>query len=93
MTNIFSLSQKNSIHVLQPKDLPKFIKKQKEGDFDVVSGTRYSFGGGVSGWNTKRKTISSGANILARTFLAPRQFSDLTGSYRLYRRVQLLAFS
>jgi len=31
-----------------PKFIPEFIEKQAEGDFDVVSGSRYIPGGGVS---------------------------------------------
>lgn len=32
-------------------------RKQKEGNCDVVSGTRYDLGGGVHGWDLKRKLI------------------------------------
>ena len=32
-------------------------RKQKEGDYDVVSGTRYIGDGGVFGWDLKRKLI------------------------------------
>ena len=31
--------------------------KQKEGDYDIVSGTRYHEQGGVYGWDLKRKII------------------------------------
>nr|XP_032659940.1 dolichol-phosphate mannosyltransferase subunit 1 [Chelonoidis abingdonii] len=41
-----------------PKFIPAFIKKQKEGNFDIVSGTRYKGNGGVYGWDLKRKIIS-----------------------------------
>ncbi|KAM5246325.1 dolichol-phosphate mannosyltransferase subunit 1 isoform 2-T2 [Ctenodactylus gundi] len=40
-----------------PKFIPEFIRKQKEGDFDIVSGTRYKGNGGVYGWDLKRKII------------------------------------
>ena len=33
-----------------PKFIPEFILKQKEGNFDVVTGTRYAGDGGVNGW-------------------------------------------
>lgn len=29
-------------------------------DYDIVTGTRYACGGGVSGWNLKRKVIRYG---------------------------------
>ncbi|OQR76682.1 dolichol-phosphate mannosyltransferase-like [Tropilaelaps mercedesae] len=67
-----------------PKFIPEFIAKQKEGDFDVVSGTRYASGGGVYGWDFTRKLISRGANFLTQFLLRPGA-SDLTGSFRLYR--------
>ena len=35
-------------------------RKQKEGKCDVVSGTRYDLGGGVHGWDLKRKLIRLG---------------------------------
>ncbi|XP_021565986.1 dolichol-phosphate mannosyltransferase subunit 1 isoform X2 [Carlito syrichta] len=40
-----------------PKFIPEFIRKQKEGNFDIVSGTRYKGNGGVYGWDLKRKII------------------------------------
>ncbi|CAH6720315.1 dolichol-phosphate mannosyltransferase [[Candida] jaroonii] len=68
-----------------PEAIPQFIKKQKEGNYDIVTGTRYSGDGGVYGWDLKRKLVSRGANFLADFFLRPR-ISDLTGSFRLYKR-------
>jgi dolichol-phosphate mannosyltransferase len=59
--------------------------KQQEGDFDVVTGTRYALGGGVAGWDVKRVITSRGANLLATLLLNP-SVSDLTGSFRLYKR-------
>ena len=32
-------------------------RKQKEGNYDVVSGTRYIGSGGVFGWDLRRKLI------------------------------------
>ncbi|KAL0243046.1 hypothetical protein GEMRC1_005609 [Eukaryota sp. GEM-RC1] len=68
-----------------PKYIPEMIAKQKEGDYDIVTGTRYSNGGGVYGWDLRRKLTSRVANFLADTLLSPH-VSDLTGSFRLYRR-------
>jgi dolichol-phosphate mannosyltransferase len=68
-----------------PKFIPSMIAKQAEGGYDVVTGTRYVEGGGVYGWDLKRKLISRVANFLASTLLNPR-VSDLTGSFRLYRK-------
>ncbi|XP_070766745.1 dolichol-phosphate mannosyltransferase subunit 1 isoform X2 [Enoplosus armatus] len=40
-----------------PKFIPEFIEKQKEGNYDLVSGTRYQGNGGVYGWDLRRKLI------------------------------------
>ena len=48
-------------------------------------GTRYAGDGGVYGWDFRRKLISRGANYLTQVLLRPG-VSDLTGSFRLYKR-------
>ncbi|KAH7098994.1 dolichol-phosphate mannosyltransferase [Auriculariales sp. MPI-PUGE-AT-0066] len=80
-----------------PKFIPYFIRLQKEHNLDIVTGTRYRSKptpalsgasvepGGVHGWDLKRKLVSRGANFLADTVLSPG-VSDLTGSFRLYRK-------
>ena len=89
---------------------PFVLRMQEKTGCDVVTGSRYIKGGGVFGWNLKRKITSRGANILAQTLLQidvfrlPKrdllngdvllQASDLTGSFRLFRKeclVPLLA--
>ena len=74
--------------ILQPKFIPKFIEKQKEKNYDIVSGTRYAGNGGVFGWDFKRKLISRGANYVTQVLLRPGA-SDLTGSFRLYKKAVL----
>ncbi|KAG8166872.1 hypothetical protein KVR01_002561 [Diaporthe batatas] len=71
-----------------PKFIPQMIALQKAHDYDIVTGTRYASGGGVFGWDLKRKLTSKGANIFADTVLRPG-VSDLTGSFRLYKRAVL----
>lgn len=68
-----------------PEAIPEFIAKQKEDNYDIVTGTRYAGDGGVFGWDLKRKLVSRGANFLAATVLRPG-VSDLTGSFRLYKK-------
>ncbi|BHF60769.1 Lipin-3 [Sparganum proliferum] len=65
--------------------IPAFIEVQKSMDYDIVTGTRYACGGGVCGWDLKRKVISRCANFLAHLLLRPKA-SDLTGSFRLYKK-------
>ena len=50
-----------------------------------MSGTRYAGDGGVNGWDLKRKIISRGANFVTQFLLRPGA-SDLTGSFRLYKK-------
>ena len=75
-----------------PKFIPTMIAKQKylstNGGYDIVTGTRYRGDGGVFGWDLKRKLVSRGANLFADTVLRPG-VSDLTGSFRLYKRAVL----
>jgi len=72
-----------------PKFIPKMIEIQAETDADIVTGTRYAsradLEGGVYGWDLKRKMTSVGANTLADVLLRPG-VSDLTGSFRLYKK-------
>ena len=53
-----------------------------------MTGTRYLPGGGVYGWNLQRKMTSRVANFLAASLLNPAA-SDLTGSFRLYKKAVL----
>ncbi|KAJ1977408.1 dolichol-P-mannose synthesis [Dimargaris verticillata] len=68
-----------------PKFIPQFIQKQRDGNCDIVTGTRYAGDGGVYGWDLRRKLTSRGANVLADVLLSPG-VSDLTGSFRLYKK-------
>jgi len=71
-----------------PKDIAKFIEKQKEADYDIVIGTRYVGDGGVWGWDLQRKFISRVANFIA-DYLLNLRVSDITGSFRLYKKSRL----
>jgi len=68
-----------------PKFIWDMIQLQKAKDYDIVTGTRYAGNGGVYGWDLKRKFVSRGANLFADTLLRPG-VSDLTGSFRLYKK-------
>ncbi|CAG9463142.1 unnamed protein product [Pedinophyceae sp. YPF-701] len=65
-----------------PRDIVRFVERQRETGSDIVVGTRYA--AGVYGWDVVRKITSLGANILASTLLWPG-VTDLTGAFRLYR--------
>ena len=72
-------------NTVQPKYIAAMADKQASTGCDVVSGTRYIPPGGVFGWDFRRKLTSRGANLLAQALLRP-QVSDLTGSFRLYKK-------
>ncbi|WP_240911192.1 polyprenol monophosphomannose synthase [Paludisphaera soli] len=66
---------------------PRFIPAILAGmaDHDVMIGSRYVAGGGVEGgFNLKRKFMSTGINLYARTFLGLRT-RDNSGAFRCYR--------
>lgn len=69
---------------------PKYIKDflLAGQNYDLVLGSRYIQGGGVSNWNLTRRLISRFGNIYARLVLN-LPFSDLTGGFKCYRRLVL----
>ncbi len=67
-----------------PKFIPSFIEKSKEG-LDVIVGSRRIEGGKVIGWGLYRKMVSGIANFVGRLGSGIK-ISDLTSGYRLYRK-------
>jgi dolichol-phosphate mannosyltransferase len=63
--------------------LPRFIEASKTAD--VVLGSRWTAGGGVSGWPLKRKMISQGGSLYARGILGVG-IKDLTGGFKCFHR-------
>ncbi|KAH9386355.1 dolichol-phosphate mannosyltransferase [Nematocida major] len=68
-----------------PREIPRFMQKAKETGADVVIGSRYTGEGGTCNWPFFRKLTSQGANILAHIFTG-KASTDMTNSYRLYKR-------
>ena len=66
-----------------PEDLPRMIAAASEAD--VVLGSRYVHGGGVSDWGPVRRIISRGGSLYARTVLGV-DVQDLTGGFKCFRR-------
>jgi dolichol-phosphate mannosyltransferase len=71
-----------------PADLPRLIAAAA--DADLVIGSRYVEGGGVSEWGLVRRLISRGGSVYARTILGLR-LHDLTGGFKCWRREALQA--
>jgi dolichol-phosphate mannosyltransferase len=66
-----------------PKDLPRLLEAAKGAD--LVLGSRYIDGGGVSDWGLTRRLISRGGSSYARHVLGI-PVRDLTGGFKCFRR-------
>ena len=64
-----------------PRELPQLIQQCTKST--LVIGSRYTTGGEIHGWGFYRKTVSWGANLLARVF-ANIPVKDCTSGYRCY---------
>jgi dolichol-phosphate mannosyltransferase len=72
-----------------PKAVPSLLDAAI-GGADLVLGSRYVAGGGVTDWGLSRKIISAGGCLYARTILGLR-VRDLTGGFKCFRRPVLEA--
>lgn len=70
-----------------PVYLPEMIKLSES--YDFIIGSRYVTGGGIKGWGKKRKLISKGGSLYAKTILSC-PINDLTGGYNLWQKKVLL---
>jgi len=66
-----------------PRYLPDLLALMPE--CDLAIGSRYVPGGGTEGWPLRRRILSSGANLFARTLLGLHAH-DCTAGFRCYRR-------
>lgn len=72
----------------QPRYLADFLREIEQAD--VVLGSRYIEGGATEDWGIKRKLLSRGGNLYARTILG-LPVRDVTGGYKCFRRTVLEA--
>jgi dolichol-phosphate mannosyltransferase len=73
-----------------PAHLPALIAAA--GDADLVIGSRYVSGGGVTEWGALRRLLSRGGSWYARTVLGV-PVRDLTGGFKCFRRELLETLS
>jgi dolichol-phosphate mannosyltransferase len=73
-----------------PSYLPKLIDAADH--FDLVIGSRYVPGGGVTDWGPMRRFISRGGSTYAR-FALGLPIHDLTGGFKCFRREVLEAIN
>jgi dolichol-phosphate mannosyltransferase len=71
-----------------PAYLPRLLEEAKRAD--VVLGSRYVRGGGVSDWGPLRRAVSRGGSSYARLVLGV-DVRDLTGGFKCFRREVLEA--
>ena len=71
-----------------PAYLPRLLEAAERAD--LVIGSRYVEGGGVSEWGLLRRTISRGGSAYAR-FVLGLDVHDLTGGFKCFRREVLEA--
>jgi dolichol-phosphate mannosyltransferase len=69
-----------------PADLPRLLAATERGD--LVLGSRYVPGGGVTDWGPTRRLISAGGSAYARLVLGVG-IRDLTGGFKVFRRAVL----
>ncbi len=66
-----------------PDAIPRLL--EAAADADLVLGSRYVAGGGVTGWPAHRRAISRGGSLYARTLLGV-SVRDLTGGFKCFHR-------
>ncbi|MBU0551387.1 polyprenol monophosphomannose synthase [Myxococcota bacterium] len=71
-----------------PATLPALLEAAEEAD--LVLGSRWVEGGGTVGWPLKRRLLSKGGSLYARTILGV-PIRDLTGGFKCFRRAVLEA--
>jgi dolichol-phosphate mannosyltransferase len=71
-----------------PADLPRLLEAAV--DADLVLGSRYVEGGGVTDWGPGRRAISRWGSVYARAALGVG-IRDLTGGFKVFRRRALEA--
>ncbi len=72
----------------EPAYLPRLLEAAEHAD--LVLGSRYVPGGGVSDWGAVRRAISRGGSVYARLVLGVG-VRDLTGGFKCFRREVLEA--
>ncbi len=68
-----------------PKDLPRLIAAAESEAADLVLGSRYVPGGGVTQWGPVRRFVSRGGSAYARWLLGV-PVRDLTGGFKCFNR-------
>jgi dolichol-phosphate mannosyltransferase len=77
-------------HSHDPADLPRLLAAVHEQGADIAVGSRWTEGGGTTGWPLLRQALSRAGSAYARLTLG-LSLHDVTGGYRCLRRSALEA--
>jgi len=70
-----------------PKIIPQLVEEVKISKYDIAIASRYTKGGGVSGWSTKRKLISKTAKGIAKAGLGVNESDPMSGFFAFKRKI------
>ncbi len=70
-----------------PKIIPRLVEEIKISKYDIAIASRYTEGGEVSGWSTKRKLISKTAKGIAKAGLGVNESDPLSGFFAFKRKI------
>jgi len=70
-----------------PKIIPQLVEEIRTSGCDIVIASRYTKGGEVSGWSTKRKLISKGATGIAKAGLGVNESDPMSGFFAFKRKI------
>jgi len=70
-----------------PKIIPQLIEEIKTSKYDIVIASRYTEGGEVNGWSTKRKLISKTAKGIAKVGLGVNESDPMSGFFAFNRNI------
>jgi len=70
-----------------PKIIPQLVEEIKISKYDIAIASRYTEGGEVSGWSTKRKLISKTAKGIAKAGLGVNESDPMSGFFAFRRKI------
>jgi len=70
-----------------PKIIPRLVEEVKISKYDIAIASRYTEGGEVSGWSTKRKLISKTAKGIAKAGLGVNESDPMSGFFAFRRKI------
>ena len=70
-----------------PKIIPQLIEEIKTSKYDIAIASRYTEGGEVNGWSTKRKLISKTAKGIAKAGLGVNESDPMSGFFAFRRKI------